>query len=44
MDVVEAAGVEVVDGEGDIDVCLQGNLQQMRSDLAGGDVSEVRQG
>ena len=27
MDVVEAGGVEVVDGEGDVDLGLQGNLQ-----------------
>ena len=27
MDVVEAGGVEVVDGEGDVDLSLQGNLQ-----------------
>ena len=30
---MEATGVEVVDGEGDVDVCLQGNLQGVRSDL-----------
>ena len=34
VDVVEAAGVEVVDGEGDVDVRLQGNLQQLSLDLA----------
>ena len=33
VDVMEATGVEVVDGEGDVDVCLQGNLQGVRSDL-----------
>ena len=27
VDVVEAGGVEVVDGEGDVDLGLQGNLQ-----------------
>ena len=43
VDVVEAAGVEVVDGEGDVDVRLQGNLQQFRSDLVAG-VSEARKG
>ena len=29
---MEAGGVEVVDDEGDVDVRLQGNLQQFRSD------------
>ena len=33
VDVMEATGVEVVDGEEDVDVCLQGNLQGVRSDL-----------
>ena len=28
VDVVEAGRVEVVDGEGDVDLGLQGNLQQ----------------
>ena len=34
VDVVEAAGVEVVNGEGDVDVRLQGNLQQLSLNLA----------
>ena len=33
MDVVEAGWVEVVDGEGDLQVRLQGHLQQLMADF-----------
>ena len=33
MDVVEAGRVEVVDGEGDLQVRLQGHLQQLMTDF-----------